>query len=202
MIVFTCKPCATEYITAKTHWFPSTSHQKIGRHHLNSFLGCECCFCPKAFQALLWTWAYYVICCNGLKMPLKTCEFLQREIIKHTMGFTTKEAFHFKLQGRCWFPQSYWLETAQLRSRRGAMNGDSRFSLPQFSSCELYCSGPWRGGRGPSLHMVLFHGIWETGPSPSYALLLIFVRCSFRRGDENNLVFTAHVSVCSNCHHC
>lgn len=94
----------------------------------------------------------------GEKLLWKMCMFLQHEIIIHTMGFTTKEAFHFKLQGRCWFPKSYWLKMAQLRSGRGAMNRDSRFSLPPFSSCELYCCLALKGGRGPSLHMVFFMG--------------------------------------------
>lgn len=113
---------------------------------------------PKVIQALLWTWTYYVICCNGRKCLWKTCMFLQCRINIHSMGFTTKEGFHFKLQGRCRFPKSYWLKMAQLRSGRGAMNGDSGFSLPPLSSCELYCRLALKGGRGPSLHMVFFMG--------------------------------------------
>lgn len=162
MILFTCKSCATEYTAAKTHCFSSISHQNIGRHHLNSCFGCECSFPPKAIQALLWTWTYYVICCNVRKCLWKTCMFLQCEIIIHAMGFTTKEAFHFKLQGRCWFPKSYWLKMAQLRSGRGAMNRDSGFSLPPLSSCELYCRLALKGGRGRPYIWCVFHGIWDT----------------------------------------
>lgn len=155
MILFTCKSCAS-----KTHCFSSTSHQKIGRHHLNSYFGCECSFSLQRHSGFTLNMN---ILCNLLqrgekKCLWKTCVFLQREIIIHTICFTTKEAFHFKLQGRCWFPKSYWLKMAQLRSGRGAMNGDSRFSLPPFSSCELYCCVALKGGRGPSLHMVFFMG--------------------------------------------
>ena len=52
-ILFTCKSCAT-LLLAKTHRFSSTSHQQIGRIHLNSFFGSECSIFPtKAIQALL-----------------------------------------------------------------------------------------------------------------------------------------------------
>lgn len=88
----------------------------------------------------------------GRKCLWKTCMFLQREIIIHTTGCTTKEAFHFKLQGRCWFPKSYWLKKAQLRSGRGAVNGDSAFSLPPLSSCEPDCCLALKGGKQPPLH--------------------------------------------------
>ncbi len=124
--------------------------------------------------------------CNLLqrwgKCLWKTCMFLQREIIIHTMGFTTKEAFHFKLQGRCWFPKSYWLKMAQLRSGRGAVNGDSGFSLPPLSSCELYCCLALKGGKRAVPAYGVFHASEDTVPSLPYVPEGIVLRGFISKG--------------------
>ena len=131
------------------------------------------------------------------------CMFLQCEIITHTMGFTTKEAFHFKLQGRCWFPKSYWLKMAQLRSGRGAMNGDSRFWLPPFSSCELYCCVALK--RGEEGRPCIWCFSWDLSHSAvtlHMCLCSLFLRGFISKGRWKQVLrtFCTHAPVCSNCH--
>lgn len=142
----------------------------------------------------------------GEKCLWKTCMFLQREIIIHTMGFATKEAFHFKLQGRCWFPKSYWLKMAQLRSARGAMNGDSGFSLPLLSSCELYCCLALKGGKRAVPAYGVFHGdLRYSAVTPICAWAYSLERFHLKRQMKTSVLslctFCTHAPVCTNCHH-
>ena len=117
-----------------------------------------------------------------------TCMFLQRAIILHTVSSATKEAFHFKLQGRCWLPKSYWLEVAQLRSGRGAMNGDSR--LPPFSSCELYCCLAMKGGKWAVPTYGVFHGdLGDIAVTPPYVLERIALRGFISEGQWKQATF-------------
>lgn len=148
-----------------------------------------------AVNAAIWalkkrTWTYYVICCDGRKCLWKTCAFLQCEIIRDTIIVTTKEAFHFQLQGRSWLPKSYWLRVAQLRRGRRAMNGDSfhvRFHCPPAVHSRE---------RGPPLHRGFFIGLkkhcWE---KTLYNLEHIALRAFVLYGQKknpNNQVFALH----------
>lgn len=173
---------------------------KIGRHHLNSSFAPH----PQGTQALLWTWRYYVICCNGRKSSWKTCMLLQREIIIHTIAFTTKEAFHFKLRAGCWFPKSYWLKMAQLRSGRAAMNRDSRSSFPPFSSCELYCCLVLMGREGRSCIWRFSWDLTDSAVTPRcawvYSSERFHVRRAMRTTFSKNTLCT-HAPAYTNCHH-
>lgn len=161
-----------------------------------------------AVNAAIWalkkrTWTYYVICCDGRKCLWKTCAFLQCEIIRDTIIVTTKEAFHFQLQGRSWLPKSYWLRVAQLRRGRRAMNGDSfhvRFHCPPAVHSRE---------RGPPLHRGFFIGLkkhcWEkTLYNLEHIALRAFVLYGQKKPPTTKFLlytFCSHAPVCSNCNH-
>lgn len=121
--------------------------------------------------------------------------FLQLEIITHTVGFTTKEAFHFKLQGRRQFPKSYWLKMAQLRNERGAMNRDSGFLLPPLSSCELYCCLALKGGKRACMWCFSWD-LRHSAVTPICAWVYIFWEVSSQKRNKNNCfpcILNAHM---------
>lgn len=154
----------------------------------------------KFFSPLCWHSGFTMnmnILCNLLqgekKMPLKN---VQRKIITHTLGFTTKEPFQSKLQGRCLFPKSYWLKMAQLRSGTGAVNGDSRVSLPAFSSCEHYCRLVLKEGKRAVPAHGVFHATCETLLSLPQEIENIVSRGFLSKRPMNTTVSSLYASTC------
>lgn len=142
-------------VLLKLHSFSSTSHQKIGRHHLYCCFSCEYIFSlPADIQGSLWTWTYYVIYCKGKRKCLwktynaKSLLTLWASQQKSLFNPNCRvDAYFLKAIDWKWHSwgaaQEPWMETVE-----------SHFQpSPAVSTIAAWY---WRRGRGPSLHTVFF----------------------------------------------
>lgn len=160
---------------------------------------------PKAIQALLWTWAYYVICCNGRKCLWKrACFFSMRSL--HTLWASQQKRLFISncrvdadfLKAIDWKWHSWgageepWMETVDSHFHRS----------PAVSSIAAW---PWRGEEGRPCKWCFSRDLRDRAATPICTCAYSFERFHFKSTMKTTIfslhTFCTHAPVYTNCHH-